>query len=516
MIGLAILLGGAAVAQALARWLNLPASPFVLLIGFLLGQLGFLPREILQDALVLGLTFLLLVLGIELNPRRLRVRKHRRVAVTVAVLQFVTLGTAGLLASLALGLGLHAASYIGIALAASSTLVVIRILQRSGRLYEPFGRLVVGVLLIQDALIVLSMPVVLRAAGGAHAILAGILGTLAMLALAVIVMRWLVPRFARLQDEEEELLVVVLTVPAVFIWLASLLGLPLAAGAFVGGFALSPFPTSGVVRAQVASVGDFFTPVFFLALGGILVTPGIGTLLRALLIAAVVLLVTSPLVAFLVERAGFEARAALESGLILSQTSELSLVLGLQALLAGQIEQETFTVLALATIVTMVATPYLLSERLVHRLLRLRPVRQEAPSADRPSGHIVMLGCGSGGMPLLETLLMSGEEVVVIDDDADVINRLRSADVQCFHGDASDENVLRRAGADQARIVSSTIRRPRDNAKALELLRGRLILVRVFEDEDSEWVEGLGGIPVLYSEAAAEEFMTWFIRTRQN
>src|SRR5690606_15319874 len=108
-----------------------------------------------------------------------------------------------------------------------------------------------------------------------------------------------------------------------------------------------------------------------------------------------------------------------------------------------------------------------------------------------------------------------GEEVVVIDDDADVINRLRSADVLCFHGDASDENVLRRAGADQARIVSSTIRRPRDNAKALELLRGRLILVRVFEDEDSDWVEGLGGIPVLYSEAAAEEFMTWFVRNQQ-
>lgn len=510
MIGLAILLGGAAVAQALSRWLDVPATPFVLFVGFVLGQLGLLPPEILQESLVLGLTFLMLVLGIELNPRRLRIRKQRKAALRVGLMQFVVLGGAGLAASLALGLELLPASHIGVALAASSTLVVVRLLQRSGRMFEPFGRLVVGVLLVQDSLVILGMPVVLRAVDGPQAVVVGILGTLAMLALAFAAMRWVVPRFAALHEDEEELLILVLAIPFVFIALADWLALPLAAGAFVGGFVLSPFPTSGMIRGQLASVADFFTPVFFLSLGGILVTPGPETIFRALALAAVVLLVTPPMVAFLTERSGFEARPALETGLILSQTSELSLVLGLHALMAGQIGQDIFTVLALVTIITMLLTPYLLSERLIHMLLRLHPVRRPEAQVEPASGHVVLLGCGSGGMPLLETLLMAGEEVIVVDDDPEVVNRLRSADVRCIRGDASNEEVLRRAAAERARVISSTIRRPRDNERALALLRGRPVVVRVFEDEDAEWVERQGGIPVLYSDAAAEEFIDWF------
>lgn len=510
MTGIAILLLGAAVAQGLARWLDLPSTPFVLLVGVVLGQLGLIPVEILQEALVLGLTFLLLVLGIELNPRRLRIRAHRATALRVGFIQFFTVGGAGLLAALLLGMDRLTASYVGIALAASSTLVVVRLLQRKGRLFEPFGRLVVGVLLIQDALVILGMPVITRAPEGVGSILVGVLGTLAMIVLAFAIMRWVAPRFAALDGDEEVLLISVLAVPFAFIGLADWLALPLAAGAFVGGLALSPFPVSGMIRAQLTSVGDFFAPVFFLALGGIITTPTTTGLIQALVLVGVLVLITPPLVAFLLERSGLEARPALESGLIISQTSELSLVIGLHALLLEQITQETFTVLAMVTMITMVATPYLTSERSIHTLLRLHPLRGQEGEREPASGHVVLLGCGSGGMPLLETLLMAGEEVVVVDDDPEVVNRLRSADVRCIYGDASDPDVLRRAAVDRAAVISSTIRRPRDNASALDMLQDRPVLVRVFEDEDASWVEGRGGIPVLYSDAAAEEFTRWF------
>ncbi len=513
MTGLAILLVGAAVAQAIARWLDVPSAPFVLLVGVLFGQLGLLPQEILQEALVLGLTFLLLVLGIELNPRRLRAPAQRRAALRVGLLQFAALGGAGVLAALILGMDPLIASYVGIAVAASSTLVVVRLLQRTGRLFEPFGRLVVGVLLVQDSLVILGIPIVTRAPEGIGSVAVGVLGTLAMLALALAIMRWVSPRFAALEPDEEMLLVVVLAIPFLFIGLADWLSLPLAAGAFVGGFALSPFPTSGVIRGQLASVADFFTPIFFLSLGGILATPDLVTIAQAVVLTGVVLLITPPLVTYLTEKAGFEARPALESGLILAQTSELSLVVGLQGLVLGQIPQEIFTVIALVTITTMVLTPYLSSERAVHTLLRFHPLRRaEVEEPEPASEHVLLLGCGSGGMPLLETLLMGGEEVVVVDDDAEVVNRLRGADVRCIRGDASERDVLHRAGADRARIVISTIRRPRDNASALQLLRGKPILVRVFEDEDAEWVEQRGGIPVMYSEAAADEFAGFFRR----
>jgi hypothetical protein len=44
----------------------------------------------------------------------------------------------------------------------------------------------------------------------------------------------------------------------------------------------------------------------------------------------------------------------------------------------------------------------------------------------------------------------------------------------------------------------------------LEFARGVPVLVRVFEDEDAEWVVAAGGIPVIYSEAAAEGLLEWY------
>ncbi|MGH7555868.1 MAG: NAD-binding protein, partial [Longimicrobiales bacterium] len=206
-------------------------------------------------------------------------------------------------------------------------------------------------------------------------------------------------------------------------------------------------------------------------------------------------------------------RQAIEAGLLLAQTSEISLIIGLYGLIAGQIQATIFNVIALVTAITMVVTPFITADRVVWWLMRLHPVRARATAPIPESGHILLLGTGTTGLPLLETLMSAGETVVVVDDDPVLIERLRDADVPCIRGDASDIEVLREAHADRARIISSTIRRPHDNRRLLEFARGVPVLVRVFDDHDADWIRELGGTPIVYSEAAAEETMRWFDAT---
>lgn len=508
MIGIAIFLVGAAVAHTLVRWLGVPSTPVLIVAGIVLARLQLLPAEIVQETLVLGLTFLLFAMGIELSPSR--ARAQQRAALQVGLLQFFLLGALGSLTSLALGFDLLTALYLGLALTASSTLIVLRLLQRRRQLFEPSGRLVVGVLLLQDVLVILLIPLLIRTPEGSAAVARGVLGTAALVALAYVTLRWGSRRIARLHWDEEALLLAALAVLFTFIGLAYVLAIPVAAGAFLAGVALSPFPMSGVIRGQLSSVSAFFTALFFIALGALLTPPSFVVLGQAAVLALLVILVTPILVAVIAERAGFAARPAIESGLLLAQTSEISLVVGLQGLMLGQITQDVFTLLALVTVTTMVLTPYLMSESLVRMLLRAHPVSSVARPEERHSGHLLLLGCGSGGMPLLETLIAAGQDVVVIDDDPEIVERLRRGDVACVRGDASDPEVLRKAGAERARLISSTIRRPRDNQHLLELVRDSPVLVRVFDEEDAAWVKDNGGIPILYSEAAAEEFMEWF------
>jgi Kef-type K+ transport system membrane component KefB len=509
MIGIAILLAGAAAGFGIAKWLRVPAIPLLLLTGFVLSRVGVVPpTELLQNALVLGLTFLLFVAGIELNPNRVGAQKGA--ALRVGLAQFVVLGAAGLVVALILGFDLWTASYLALAITASSTLIVVRLLQQRKQLFEPFGRLVIGVLLLQDALVILLIPVLARLPSGIGAVGLSILVTILLVGLAYVSLRWIMPFvLLRLALDEETLLLIVLAFLFVFLGVADALGLPLVAGAFLAGVSLSGFPMSGIVRGQLNSLADFFVAIFFTALGALLLLPSATVLLTAVVLALLVIVLTPPLVTVVAERSGVSARPAIESGLLLAQASELSLIVGLQGLVLGQIAPEVFTIIALVTVLTMIPTPFVATDQVTWRLMRLHRVRSTGTAGPPPEGHVLLLGCGDNGMPLLETLIATGRDVLVVDDDPTVIQRLREGEIPCIRGDGSDFDVLRRAGADRARMIISTMRRAGDNAPMLEHVRGVPVLVRVFEPEDADRIEKLGGTPVLYSQAAAEDFVKW-------
>lgn len=508
MMGIALLLAAAALAYALAQALRLPPLPLLLLGGIALGRAGAVPLALLEDALILGVTLLLFVTGIELGPGR--TRGQRRAALRVGTVQFVLLGGAGFVLALGLGFAAVPAAYLALALTASSTLVIVRLLRQRRRMFEPYARLTVGVLLLQDLLVIVLIPVVTRAPRGWAAVGLGIAGVALLLALCLAALRWVTPLLVRLDREDEPLLLAILALLFLFIGAADLLDLPLMVGAFLAGVALSGFPASAVVRPQLASVGDFFSAIFFTALGALVGLPTPGELLAALALAALVVVGTPPLVTWIAERAGLSARPAIEAGLLLAQTSELSLVVGLYGMVEGQIDAGVFTVIALTTLLTMLLTPLVARDRVAWWLMRLHPVARGGQIEPPSGGHVLMLGSGTTGTPLLETLFGSGCEVVVVDDDPAVVARLRNADVPVIRGDATDVAVLEEARAREARVITSTVRRPEDNRRLLEHARGVPVIVRVFEEEDAEWVRDMGGIPVLYSEAAAEGLLRWW------
>ncbi|MGH7457687.1 MAG: cation:proton antiporter [Longimicrobiaceae bacterium] len=511
MTALTVLLLAAAVAFGVARRLRLPAVPLLMVAGAGLSLAGLVPPlELLENAVILGLTFLVFTAGAELNPNR--VERGRGTAAKVGVAQFALLGGAGFVATLGMGFSPTTSLYLALAVAASSTLVVVRLLQRRGQLFEPFGRLVIGVLLLQDTLVILLIPVATKAPEGWGAVAQGMAGVAVLVGLAYLCFRRLAPFLAsRLHQDEEAMLLAALAILFVMAGLSYALELPLVAGAFLAGVALSGFPVSGLVRGPLSSLSDFFLAIFFTALGALVSVPSPDIFLKALILSALVVVLTPLVVTVVAERAGLSSRVSIEAGLLLAQTSEFSLVIGLQGLSEGHVEREVFTLIALVTALTMLLTPLLATDRVTWRLLDLHPLRRRDTLLSIPSGHVLLLGCGDNGLPLLETLLSSGYQVLVVDDDPSVIARLEEGEVPAIRGDGSDLEVLRRAGAKDARIIVSTMRRARDSQALLQYLSGAgvPVLVRVFDADDARRIEALGGTPVLYSRAAADDFVKW-------
>ena len=211
---------------------------------------------------------------------------------------------------------------------------------------------------------IVAIVVLARSPGGPATMFTGVGGTALLGALVVAGQRWVLPwLIIRKRLDEETLLLAVLATLFLFLGLASALGLPAIAGAFLAGFALSPFPLSCAARGQLTTFSDFFSAIFFTALGAILVVPKCALLLQALALAALFLLCTPPLVAAVAEWCGLTSRAAIESGLLLAQTGEFSLILGLTGVRLAHITPETFAVIALLAVLTMTLTPFVASDR---------------------------------------------------------------------------------------------------------------------------------------------------------
>lgn len=509
---LAFLLIAAAAALGLAKLLRLPAVPLLLVGGVLISRLGFAPpAELLQNTLELGLIVLVFVAGVELNPRRFRGRG--RTVLVLALVQFFGIGAAAFLFASFLGYEQTAAAFLAFALSASSTIIVIRLLKQRQQMFEPFGRLVTGALLLQDLFIIVVIVVLLKMPDGGKEVITGVAATLGLAGMAAGVQRWGAPwTIKAVKPDEEILLLLVLSLLFVFCGMAYFLELPLIAGAFLAGFALSGFPVNGLARGVLLSLSDFFLVLFFTALGAIIVLPGWDMLLHGILFGLFLIGVTVPLVAGIAERAGVPSRSAIESGLLLAQTSEFSLILALYGLLAGQLDRELFSTIALLTVATMTLTPFLASDNATWRLMRLHPFRARAGRDEvRRKDHVVVLGFPSGIDQTVRLLNEAGREVLIVDDDPVVIRKLRHAGQPCLEGDGSDPHTLKRADARQARVVLCSLRRMADAMKVLEYLRGAnaKTIVRVFDDRLGKEVEQSGGIAVVGVRSTLDVFLKW-------
>ncbi len=516
MTAIAILLLAAAIAFGLSKLLRLPAIPLLLLSGaglnVLAGHAAYkVPQDLISEMIQIGLAVLVFTAGGGLSPRRMRGRT--RALTILALTQFFMLGACGVLTAVFLGYSWMTALYLGCALSASSTLVVVRHLQQRRQMFEPYGRLVLGVLLLQDIFIILIMVALLKSPQGWLMLCNGVANAVALGIFALGVHRWLVPYIVkRMKLDDEELMLAALAALFAFSTMAHLLDLPFLVGAFFAGFAISAFPMNGLVRGMLGSLSGFFLALFFISAGAFLTIPSLEILGHSLIFMVVLILVTVFLVAIVAEVLGYSSRAAVEAGLLLSQTSEFSLLLALTGVASGQVTAEIFSMIALITVSTMTLTPLISRESVALRLVKWHPrYRSGEAACEVMQNHAVLLGYGRAGPRTVTALKERGISMVVVDEDAGVIRQLIAQGIPCVQGNGSDLRTLERAHCREAKVVFCSMRRTRDAQLALNYLKDSpvKVIVRVFETFEEDMVRATGGQPVQTAFAAAAQFLEW-------
>ena len=355
--------GAAALATA-ALFTRQPMIVAYLALGALLGPygLGWVTDGAQLRAIgEIGIIFLLFLLGLEMQPRKLLVvlRESLWVGLLSSAL-FLALGTA---LALAFAFSLQDALLMGLAISFSSTIIGIKLLPTTALHHRHIGELVVSLLLLQDCLAILALVGLAHFApemGEVKPLWVTVLALPALLAVAAAGVRFiLLPLIARFDVIQEYVFLLAVGWCLGLAQVAEALGLSLELGAFVAGVTLATSPIALFLAEALRPLRDFFLVLFFFTVGAglnLALVPSI--LIPALAFSALVLLAKPVIYRVLLDQFKEQGSLAWEVGFRLGQISEFSLLLVFLAGQATLLSEGAITTIQTVAVLTFILSSY--------------------------------------------------------------------------------------------------------------------------------------------------------------
>lgn len=415
----------------------------------------------------MGVALLLFIIGLDLSMKVFS-RLGKTVLVT-AVVQIVGVTAVGYATATSLGFGQLESAVLGLALAMSSTIIIVKLFNDKKETTRLYAQITIGVLLLQDIVATAAKIGLATKASGESSMTD--LAILVSKGAAVTILLYagaklIVPKLTRaLESSKELLLLFALGWGLGFAALFEYVGFSIEIGALFAGVSLATLPYSSEMASRLKPLRDFFIVIFFITLGQAM-TPGklVDVLPLALGLSAVVLFFKPLTVLISMGGLGYTKRASFKAAVAMSQVSEFSLVFLAAALGSGFVSERASTTLTLVALITFAVSTYLIKydNKLYNRLekhLRLFERRktnleQEAALHTHP---IVLFGYRKGGQEFLSTFEKMDKKFLVVDYDPDVIDILERKQVSFLYGDATDPELLEEMYLDRSKLVVSTI-----------------------------------------------------------
>lgn len=461
LIQAAVFLAAAAIAAPIAKKLQVSSVLGYLAAGVLIGPygLGFVFAVYQVESILhiaeYGVVLLLFVIGLELKPIRLWAMRGSIFGLGAGQV-FISAALIAPPVAMLLDVPWEKATFIALAVALSSTALVLQVLEEKGELTKRHGRAAFSVLLFQDLAaipLIALVPLLATGGGGDGLSWLGAAKVIGAIALVIVVGHFVLSKLFQLVAStgvrEAMTASALLTVVGVAL-LMEAAGLSAALGAFLAGALLADSSFRHQIEADIAPFEGLLLGLFFTAVG-----MGLNLHLLAqkpLLIAAgvVSLLVIKATVLYGLGRMrGLDNRAARRLALAVSQGGEFAFVLFATALGEKVIDRDIAELFTVIVTLSMLATPFLL---LLDELLTREPKTQE-PSFDtmpEEQGHVVIAGFGRFGQIVARVLRARGIPFTALDESAGQVSFVARFGSKAYYGDAARLDILEAAQVGKA------------------------------------------------------------------
>ncbi|MFN8015452.1 MAG: cation:proton antiporter [Acidimicrobiia bacterium] len=441
----------------------------------------------------LGIAVLLFLVGLKLDTGI--IKKLGPVAFVIGCAQILVTFALGFALCAALGFTAIHSLYVSLALCFSSTIIIIKLLSDKRELESLHGKIAVGILIIQDLVVILTI-IVLTAIGKensegiaqqSYTIL--LKGTLLILGL-YLVTRFVLKTLVNSAAHSRELLVLFALAWALSIAsLSDWLGFSTEIGAFLAGVSLASTKYRESIGARLVNLRNFFLLFFFIELGARLQFNNMSEQLVKAAIISLFVVVAKPLFTLMIMGLmGYSSKVSFRTGVSIAQISEFSLILATMGLALGHLDKDTFSLIMLIGIITIsISTYFIQFSNQLYKVFEPKLKRFERKalikSKDFTSEEfdVIIYGYGRLGSEITQEFLNRNMKVLVVDFDPAIAKKITSRNLHISFGDAEDLDLVQNLPLHSTRWIICTISDPNTNiALASELkalkYKGHLVL----------------------------------------
>ena len=524
-----------------AHRMRLPAIVGYLIGGLLIGPYtpGFTANhEIAQQLAEVGVILLMFGVGLHFHLKDLLA--VRRVAVTGALVEIVTVTAFGVLAGRAFGWSYPAAIVFGISLSVASTVVLTRVLAENHALHTQTGQVAVGWLVVEDiftVLVLVMLPAIFASSEGQMSIPASLGMAIAKLAVMVALtlaaggklIPWMLAKVALTNSRELFTLTVLVIALGVAVGSATLFGVSMALGAFLAGMVVGQSEFSYRAASEALPMQEAFAVLFFVSIGMLFNPLHLVQAPFQILATTLIVLLVKPLSALtIVLVLGYGARLGLGVAAALSQIGEFSFIVATLGEKLKILPEGATDSLIAASIISITLNPliYRFVPPLEKSLMRtsrrrsafsprvLMPAKPQ-PAPDASSVTAVIVGYGPVGRTVCRLLNDQGIVPTVIELNIETVRDLNSRGTRAVYGDASQKDILLEAGVRSAGVLilsSPASEESMDLIRTARALNGELrVLVRCKFLSQAVGMRQAGAQGIFSGEAEVAMAMTEYI-----
>ena len=455
----------AAALSVIAHLFKQPAILGFIVLGFFASvYLGnSVPHSLIEDTSLFGISLLLFLIGTELNLEK--VRKVGKESLMLGISQVIFTTIAGFFIAHALGFSALSSFLMALAMSFCSTVVIVKLLSDKHDLESLYGRLALGMLLVQDVIAVSIL--IFMGASNFYMFASAILVFAALFIAGYFFSPHL---FNTFKQDSEALFFLSLAWIFIFIFTAKAFGLGVEIPAILAGMSLAATPQVLEISRRLKPLKDLFLVFFFISLGSSIsfssqvVVPAIAL--------SLFILIANPLIAFFILNVmGYHNRVAFETGLMTAQISEFSLVMMLTASRLEYVGTREVATLGLVGMITFFISTYFISynsqiyerfKKILQKIAIRKKNNHDIQGEGACEDHIILVGFHRIGYILAQEL--KGENLLVVEFNPELASVLKEEKFHFIVGDIIDADMLDRVHISGAKLIISTIPHEEENA----------------------------------------------------